>query len=107
MTQTQEKESQIDLRDFTNEELLVIFYKFENIVSSLDKDLDMKRIGKKIDTPMGPGIAYKVIDDAKVEKLKNSKPYKISKTIVSKLKPLVELIVDCDSEMKELSNKLK
>jgi hypothetical protein len=110
MTSKKEKIAQKEQTSFeilTHEELLVIFYKFEAFVKSLDLDLQNKRIGKRFETPMGIGMAYKNIDDEKIEKLKVSKPYVLSKNIIEKLQPLVELIEDCDPEMKALSNKLK
>jgi hypothetical protein len=107
MTRTDEKQNSIDFKNLSNEELIVIYAKFNSVVKTMDDDLSKKRYSKKTKTPFGKGLEYISLSEDKVEEIKSSKPYLLSKSVVNKLKPIVELIVDCDVEMKELYNQIK
>lgn len=91
----------------SNAELLMIYLKFKKYNDNLDKNLSKNLISKEVDTPLGKGIAYIDVPADHVEQFKQTEYYKLSHTIVEKLSPLVELLLDCDESLKKLADELR
>ncbi len=53
MTNTKEESN---FKGLSNDELVIIYNRFEKYISNLDKNLDAGCAHKKIDTPAGPTI---------------------------------------------------
>lgn len=93
-------------KGLSNEEILIIYYRFKRYIDKLEENFKTGRIAEPIDTPMGPGIAFKKIDDAYIEEFKKSENYLIAVSVIDKLKLVVEMIEEVP-EMKDLANKLR
>jgi hypothetical protein len=93
-------------KGLTNEEILMIYYRFKRYLDKLEENFKTGRISEPIDTPMGPGVAFKQIDSAYIEEFKQSENYIIAVSVVDKLKPIAEMIEEVP-EMKELASKLR
>jgi len=78
-----------------NKEILVIYYKMSSFLNELNLNLDNQRVQKVIDTPMGKGVAYINISEDKVQQFRD------------KLKPIAELIEECDDSCKLFANQLQ
>jgi hypothetical protein len=64
-------------------------------------------ISKNIDTPLGNGIAMISVPDSHIQQFKETQYYTLLNSIVDKLKPIVELIEECDQSFKELVEQVK
>lgn len=94
------------IKDLTNEEILLIFYRFSGFIEKTESAFENKKIASPIDTPYGQGSIFKIISDEDISKLKCSDNYVLSKALVEKLKPIIEVIEE-HPEYKEYSDKLK
>ena len=56
---------------------------------------------------MGKGTAIIEVSDEHIQKFKSSEYYKLSKNVVAKLGPIVELLEECDDNFKQLANELR
>jgi hypothetical protein len=90
-----------------NKEILVIYYKMSSFLNELNLNLDKQRVQKVVDTPMGKGVAYISISEDKVQQFKDAEQYKSLVSLVDKLKPIAELIEDCDDSCKLFANQLQ
>jgi len=100
-------ETNLNLQGLTNEEIIMIYYRFEKYLSGLDSNLDKNQISKSIETPVGNGIAIIKVPDEHVKMFKESQYYELLNSIVGKLKPIVSIIEDCDPTMKVLAEEIK
>ena len=91
----------------TNEELIMVYYRFNKYLTGLNDNLDKKMISKSVDTPFGNGIALVSIPEDHVNQFKGTQYYELLNSIVAKLKPIVDLIEECDPAMKELAERVK
>lgn len=91
----------------SNEEIIMIYYRFEKYLSGMNVNLEKNMISKNVDTPFGNGIAMINVPPAHVEMFKQTQYYELLNSIVAKLKPIVELLEDCDPTMKELAEEVK
>lgn len=98
--------TQVEFKGLTNEELLVIYYRFKRYLDKLEDNFKNNRIPEPIDTPMGPGVAFRMIDADYVEQFKANVNYTLAVSIVEKLKPVVEIIEEVP-EMKTLAEELR
>jgi hypothetical protein len=94
-------------KGLTNEELIMVYYRFEKYLTDMDKNLEKNMISKNVDTPFGNGIAMISVPEEHVEQFKKTQYYGLINSIVAKLKPIVELIEECDAAMKELAQEVK
>lgn len=101
------KKEKIDLKGLSNEELLLIFYRFDKYLSTLNNNLDNNRVTKVMNTPYGDATAVVSVPKEQVEKFKKTQYYTLVNSVVDKLKPIVELIEECDPSMKELAKEIK
>lgn len=99
--------SNASFKGLTNEELIMVYYRFEKYLTGLNKNLDKNMISKNVDTPFGNGIAMISVPEEHVQQFKESQYYELINSIVAKLKPIVELIEECDTAMKELAQEVK
>lgn len=94
-------------KGLTNEEIIMIYYRFDKYLAGLKENLDKNMISKNVDTPFGNGIALISVPEAHVEQFKQTQYYGLLNSIVEKLKPIVNLIEECDPAMKELAEEIK
>ena len=109
MNQQQEKKTQDNAfyNGLSNDELIMVFYKFKSYLDNMNANLDKNMVTKPIDTPMGQGFMVKEVPKEHVEMFKESRFYKTLTSIVEKLEPVADLIENCDQEMKDLTKHLK
>jgi hypothetical protein len=94
-------------KGLSNEELIMVYYRFNKYLTDLNKNLEKNLISKSVETPFGNGIAMISVPEAHVDQFKKSQYYELINSIVAKLKPIVELIEECDDAMKELAQEVK
>lgn len=90
-----------------NKELVLVFYRLDNYLTTLNKNLDKNVSIKQVDTPMGIANAIKEVPKEHVEKFKATEYYITLCQVVNKLKPIVEIIIECDDSIKELAETFK
>ena len=99
--------SEFTIQNLSNEEILVVYYRFSKYLSELDKSLEKNMIIKKVEGPGGMiANGIRVIDDEEKEKFLSSQFYLTTKKIVEKLKPVVVIIEDLE-EMKDFAQTIK
>lgn len=99
--------SDFKIQDLSNEEILVVYYRFSKYLEEVNKSLEKNMIVKKIEGPGGiMANGFRMIDDEEKEKFISSQFYKTTKNIVEKLQPIVVLIEDVE-EMKEFVQTIK
>ena len=91
----------------TNQELLLVYYRLDNYLKTLNKNLDKNVITKQVETPMGVATAMKQIKPEHVEMFKETTFYNTLCEVVVKLKPIAELIEECDDSLKNLISEFK
>lgn len=101
------KKTNFDITSFTNEELLLIFYRFDKYVKDIEKNLEKNIVVKKVDAPMGIANAIGIISDKEKEEFLNSDYFVKIKAMVTKLKPITELIEECSEDLKEFATNIK
>lgn len=95
------------IQDLSNEEILVVYYRFSKYLDEINKSLEKNMIIKKVEGPGGMiANGIRMIDDEEKEKFLSSQFYKTTQNIVEKLKPVVVLIEDVE-EMKEFAQTIK
>jgi glutathione synthase/RimK-type ligase-like ATP-grasp enzyme len=94
-------------KGLTNEEIIMIYYRFDKYLTGLKTNLDKNMISKNVDTPFGNGIALISVPEEHVEQFRQTQYYGLLNSIVEKLKPIVNLIEECDPTMKELAEEVK
>lgn len=94
-------------KGLSNEELIMVYYRFNKYLTDLNKNLEKNLISKNVETPFGNGIAMISVPEEHVDQFKQSQYYELINSIVTKLKPIVELIEECDDAMKELAQEVK
>jgi hypothetical protein len=91
----------------SNEEIIMIYYRFDKYLTNMNSNLEKNMISKHVETPFGNGIAMITVPVEHVEKFKATQYYELLNSIVAKLKPIAELLEDCDPSMKELAETIK
>lgn len=94
--------------NLTNEELVMIYERFQNHLDSMNEQFDKNRILRTVKiNNEGTAVAAVLIEPETVEKLKNSNYYILTESITNKLAPIVELIKDStDINVKHISEEL-
>jgi hypothetical protein len=99
--------SEFRFENLTNEEILVIYYRFNTYLNQVDQSLEKNMIIKKVEGPGGMiANGIRMIDDKEKEEFLSSQFYKTTKNIVEKLKPVVVIIEDLE-EMKDFAQTIK
>lgn len=80
----------------TNEEILMIYYRFKSHLEKTNKDLKNKKISKPIETPLGTAVAVSRVKDSHIQKFIDSEYYQLINNVVNKLHPVVELLEECE-----------
>jgi hypothetical protein len=80
----------------SNEELVLIYYRLDNFLNTMNANLEKNVVTKQVKTPLGIATAMKEVPKEHVEKFKQSLYYTTLCNAVHKLKPVVEVIVECD-----------
>jgi hypothetical protein len=91
----------------TNQELILVYYRLENYLNVMNKNLDKNVITKQVDTPMGVATAMREVKPEHVEMFKETTFYSTLCGVVTKLKPIAELIEECDDSLKKLIEEFK
>lgn len=78
----------------TNQELVMIHDKFKAYLDEINSKLDNNIIHERVFTPMGEGIKIHRLSNVQVDEFKNTEYYQFSTSIVKKLAPIKELIMD-------------
>jgi hypothetical protein len=84
-----------------NKEILLVYYRLENYLNVLNKNLAMNVVTKQIETPMGIATAMKEVPKEHVDKFKKTEYYITLCEVVKKLKPIVDIITECDDSVKK------
>lgn len=94
--------------NLTNEEIVMIYERFQNHLDSMNEQFDKNRILRTVKiNNEGTAVAAVPIEPETVEKLKNSNYYILTESITNKLAPIVELIKDStDINVKHISEEL-
>jgi len=107
----QQEEKKVEDNSFynglSNDEIVMVYYKFKSYLDNMNSNLDKNMVTKQIDTPMGQGFMVKEVPKEHVQMFKDSRFYKTLTSIVEKLEPVVDLIENCDKDMKNLTKHLK
>jgi hypothetical protein len=107
MTKTDQTAESIKYGGLSNSELMLVYYRFKNYVDNLEEGLSKNQVSKSVNTPMGRATAIVQVSDEHIAKFKSTEYYKLSKAIVAKLGPIVELLQECDDSFKQLSDELR
>lgn len=91
----------------TNQELILVYYRLENYLNVMNKNLDKNVITRQVDTPMGVATAMREVKPEHVEMFKETTFYNTLCGVVTKLKPIAELIEECDDSLKKLIEEFK
>ena len=87
----------------SNKDIIMTYHKMKGIVDTMEKNLKKSRIQKSTDN----GVTYHDITQDQVEKFKTTEYYHVIHNVVKTLSPIVELLEDCDAELKKFSEGLK
>ncbi len=104
---TQESEAAEKYAGLDNKEILLVYYRLDNYLRVLNKNLEMNVVTKQVETPMGIATAMKEVPKEHVEKFKQTEYYQTLCDVVNKLKPIVEIITECDDSIKKLAETFK
>lgn len=89
----------LDFKNLTNEELLVIYNKINEHLIVFNENLDDNIIVKNIKTSDGPSLKFIEVSNTDKEKILDSEYYKSICSILDKLKPVVGLIEETTPEL--------
>jgi CRISPR/Cas system-associated protein Cas7 (RAMP superfamily) len=104
---TQDTEAAEKYAGLDNKEILLVYYRLENYLKVLNKNLEMNVVTKQVETPMGIATAMKEVPKEHVEKFKETEYYITLCEVVNKLKPVVDIITECDDSIKKLVETFK
>jgi hypothetical protein len=100
------KKTEKPFAGLTNEEILMVYYRFKSYLDKTNNDLKNKRITKSVNTPVGPATAVKIVKDSYIQKFIDSDYYQLMNGVVTKLHPVVELLEECE-DYKSIIKQLK
>jgi|694.fasta_scaffold50980_5 hypothetical protein len=107
MIKTEETAESIKYGGLSNSEIMIVYYRFKKYMDDLEEGLSKNQISKTVNTPMGKGTAIMQVPDEHIQKFKATEYYKLSKAVVAKLGPIVELLQECDDNFKQLADELR
>jgi hypothetical protein len=107
MTNTLEKAESIKYGGLSNSEIMVVYYRFKKYIDDLEDGFSKNQVSKTVNTPMGRGTAIMQVSDEHIQKFKSTEYYQLSKAVVAKLGPIVELLQECDDTFKQLADELR
>jgi hypothetical protein len=106
MTQETKTVETAPFAGLSNEEILMIYYRFKSYLERTNQNLKNKKMSKPMDTPLGPAMAFTVVRDSHIQKFVDSEFYHLTNDVVNKLQPIVELLEECD-EYKSIIKQIK
>lgn len=86
-----------------NVEISMVYYRFSQVLKRINKNIEQRIITKTVNLP-GSGARIEAplpMNDKIKDELTDSMFYKTVQSIVDKLEPIVEIIEDYDSSIKE------
>lgn len=102
-----QEESAVKYGGLSNAEIMMVYYRFKKYLDHTDESLNKRRLSKIIETPLGKATVMTDISEAHVIKFRDTEFYKLTKNIVEKLDPVVELILECDESYQKLADELR
>lgn len=107
MVTQHENDNQTDYAGLSNKELILIYYRMNKELTTMNFNLNKGIVSKQVETPMGIATAISQVSTEHIERFKATDYFKTFNEIVEKLKPIVELIVECDDSLKEIAENFK
>jgi hypothetical protein len=107
MATEDQKEAEKKYAGLSNKELVLIYYRLNNYLITLNKNLEKGVITKQVETPMGVVSAIKSVPEKHVAKFRKSLYYTTLCETVEKLHATVAIIEECDDSIKDVLNQLK
>lgn len=101
------EESAVKYGGLSNAEIMMVYFRFKSYLKHTDENLNKRRLSKVIDTPLGKATVLTEIPESHVTKFRDTEFYKLTKNIVEKLDPVVELILECDESYQKLADELR
>lgn len=101
------QEPDVKFAGLSNAEIMLIYYRFRAYVTVLEDNLDKRQVRKSVETPMGLATVIENVPQEHVDQFRNTEFYKLTKNVLEKLAPLVELIEECDPKYQALANELR
>jgi hypothetical protein len=87
----------------SNKDIILTYHKMKDIVDTMESNLKKLRIQKTNDN----GVTYHDITQTQADSFKKSEYYQVIHNVVKTLSPIVNLLEDCDTELKMFSEGLK
>ena len=103
----EKKEPEEKYAGLTNKELVLVYYRLSNHLSTLNKNLEKGVITKQVETPLGVVSAIKQVPAKHITKFKKSLYYHTLCDVVEKLEATIAIIEECDDSIKEILDQLK
>jgi len=87
------------ITEFNNEQLITMYYVFKERLDGYEIQFTSKLTSNYKDNVL---IVYRITDDD-IEFIKKSNDYQTTLSMVNKLKPIVDILADCDDYKKVLA----
>lgn len=91
-------------KGLSNEEITVIYTRFNKYLTDLEANLNKGVVNKIVKSPGGVYVDTIRLSEDDVRKFKQSEQYLFSKSVVDKLAPIVDLIVEEFPQLKSLKD---
>ena len=85
--------------ELSNKELVFTSIIYKDMLSVYEKALDAGGIEHVLDSPLGKVHIFKEFTSEEIETLEDSPKLKMLRSVVGKLEPIVDLILDSNPEM--------
>ena len=106
MTDNKQVETPEKYAGLTNEEILMIYFRFKRYLDKLNDNVKQKRVSKTVKTPIGEARMFMNVNDSAVQKFLQSDYFILVNGVVEKLQPLVDIISECE-EYKKVIKQIK
>lgn len=100
-------EAVVNYGGLSNAELMLVYFRMKKYVDNMEENLKNNKVAKQMHTPLGLATAYMTVPAEHVERFRKTEYYKLANSVVEKLGPLVELIMECDESLKKLADELR
>lgn len=91
----------------SNKEIILVYYRMSKELKTMNYNLAKNIVTKQVETPMGMATAMANVPPEHVEKFKETEYFKTFNEVVEKLKPIVDIIVECDNDLKKIVEEFK
>jgi hypothetical protein len=106
-TETTDQAQKPSFAGLTNKQLALIFYRFETYEKKLKKYLETGMMPKDVMSPMGMVTIMIPAKPGEVEEFSKSEYFSLTQSIVTDLRPIVEMIEETDEDLKKIQDVLK